>query len=300
MKTYREITLCAKLSLIILGFVRPGLQAQGHDWWANNVGWDGDSHWSTYIISSAAFMGPNALPIPRFEDGVIADQHFIDITSNAHFTPGDYTYNLKFTGGYTLVQNLIAFEVSWVPVEYFNMSHEKKTERQTFHVFYNNKFAVGDLYLHTNIQLTRKKWDTRLRLGYKYATSSMQGMARFTDAPGYYFDLNAGKDLLKRRDRRLRLMIMAGMYVWQTNSDVRFQNDAILFGLGGRYLAGPFSLEMHIRGYSGYLNNGDRPIVWKTEFSHRINNVSWKVGYQLGLHDFSYQSLEFGGRYWLE
>ncbi len=272
--------------------------AQGHDWWANNVDWDGSTHWSRYIIASPDLMGPNALPIPDLDDGRIQNEHFFKFSAWAHLSKGDHTFNPRLQFTYAMVPERISFDLFMVPVEYFNMSHEKKTERRTFHVFYDRKLAIGDLYLHTNIQLTKKKWDSRLRLGFKYASSSMQGMARFTDAPGYYFDLSAGKDL-PLGVRKIRFMIMAGFYVWQTNSDTRFQNDAFLFGLGGRYCLGKFMLESHIRGYAGYLNHGDHPIVWKTQVSRERKPFRFELGYQRGLHDFDYHSLELGAVYWL-
>lgn len=268
--------------------------AQDHKWWAENVGWDGETHWSHYIISSPRFLGPNALPVPALDDGRIHNEHFLRATVQTHVMKGDFTLNPHLQLTYALVPDLISFDLFMTPVEYFRMSHTIRTERRTFHVFYGNQVAIGDLYLHTNIQLTRRKWDTRLRLGYKYATSGMQGLARFTDTPGYYFDLSAGRDLYREPERSLRLMIMAGLYVWQTNSDVRFQNDAILFGLGGRYQSGRWILDSHVRGYSGYLNNGDRPIVWRTELTYERERIRWLFAYQKGLHDYAYHTLEIG------
>ncbi|TAE61269.1 MAG: hypothetical protein EAZ89_00720, partial [Bacteroidetes bacterium] len=40
------------------------LFAQDAAWWSQTVGWDGVSHWSRYIRTSPAYMGPNALPVP--------------------------------------------------------------------------------------------------------------------------------------------------------------------------------------------------------------------------------------------
>ena len=133
----------------------------------------------------------------------------------------------------------------------------------------------------------------------------MQGMARFTDAPGYYFDLSAGRDL-SFGTKKIRFMAMLGFYVWQTNSDTRVQNDAFLFGLGGRYPFGSFILESHVRGYVGYLNHGDHPIVWKTQLSRDLGRshplgkpIGLEFSYQLGLHDFQYHSFELGVVYGL-
>lgn len=273
--------------------------SQGHDWWAANVGWDGKAHWSTYIVYAPRHLGPNALPVPSLGDGRIENEHYLKASLQTHISKGDFTLNPFLHLAYALVPNLISFDLFMVPVEYFRMSHEKRTERHTFHYFYGRQVAIGDVYLHTNIQLTRKRWDTRLRLGYKYASSNMVSLARFTDTPGYYFDLNAARTLSEKNGTNLRLTAMLGMYVWQTNSDIRFQNDALLFGMGLNYQRGSWLIGTHIRGYSGYLNNGDRPVVWKTEMSRAFDRFRVEGSYQVGLHDFAYHSLELGVAYFL-
>lgn len=288
------------IAIILLWCIYQTAPAQGHDWWADNVGWDGKAHWSTYITFSPRHLGPNALPVPSLDDGLIENEHFLRASVQTHVTRGDFTLNpfLQFT--YAMVPNRISFDLFMTPVEYFSMSHEKRTERRTFHYLYGKQVAVGDVYLHTNVQLTRGRWDTRLRLGFRYASSNMVGLARFTDSPGYYFDLNAARTIRETDSNRWRLAAMLGLYVWQTNSDVRFQNDAILFGLGLNYEHNDWHWGAHIRGYSGYLNNGDRPVVWKTHLRRSFNRMQAETSYQVGLHDFAYHSVELGVRYWLE
>ena len=273
--------------------------SQDHNWWANNVGWDGKAHWSTYIIYAPRHLGPNALPVPSLDDGRIENEHYFKTTMQTHVSKGDFTVNpfLHFT--YALVPDVVSFDLFMVPAEYFIMSHEKRTERRTFHYVYGRQVAIGDVYFNTNFQLTRKRWDTRFRMGYRYASSNMVALARFTDMPGYYFDLNAARTVHEKDGNSLRLSAMLGMYVWQTNSDTRYQNDALLFGLGVNYQHGGWRTETHIRGYSGYLNNGDRPVVWKTELSRVYKRLKVEFSYQMGLHDFAYHTLEIGAAYFL-
>jgi hypothetical protein len=167
--------------------------AQDHYWWANNVGWDGQRFWGDYIIRAPRFLGPNALPIPRLGNGRVPNERSIALSGNSHFTLGDATQNLALYGTYNLVPDVISFELYWVPIEYFKLSHVIKTERKTFHIFYNEPLASGDIYLHTLIQVLKAEThplDLALRIGYRFPSSTMLGMARYTDSPGYYLDLS--------------------------------------------------------------------------------------------------------------
>ena len=98
-----------------------------------------------------------------------------------------------------------------------------------------------------------------LRLGYRFPTGSVTGAARYTDSPGYYFDLTAGKPLSPGGP--LKLLGLLGFYVWQTNQDLHFQDDAFLFGAGLEYNQNNWRIDFNSVGYLGYMSNGDKPIV---------------------------------------
>lgn len=276
--------------------------SQGHDWWANNVDWDGSSHWSTYIISSPRFLGPNALPIPIQNNGVLLKNSQLELAANAHFADGDQTYNPKLSLDYVLVPEKVAFQLSWVPIEYFQTSHEWKTERRTFHTFYEDQTATGDVYLHTNVQLLQDDLhfaNARLRIGYRFASSSKQGAARFTDAPGYYFDLGTSKDF-KTNKIHWRPSLMLGFFVWQTNLDDQFQNDAFLYGLGLEMMTHKLALNISYRGYLGYLDNGDKPTVLDFRITRTLAELKLFLGAGIGFADNLYDRLELGIAYQLD
>ncbi|GAB5553510.1 MAG: hypothetical protein Sapg2KO_31010 [Saprospiraceae bacterium] len=273
--------------------------AQGHTWWANNVAWDGSSHWSTYIISAPRFLGPNALPIPIQNNGVLLQESQLELAGNAHFTAGDQTYNPKLSLDYVLVPEKVAFRLSWVPIEYFKTRHELKTERRIFHTFYDQKTATGDVYLHTNIQVLNENQhfaNARLRIGYRFASSNYQGAARFTDAPGYYFDLGTSKDI-KTDKIHWRPSLMLGFFVWQTNRADQFQNDAFLYGLGLEMMNEKYTLGINYRGYLGYLDNGDKPAVLDLRVSHNLGRFELFAGGGIGFADNLYDRLELGSAY---
>lgn len=273
--------------------------SQGHDWWANNVQWDGVTHWSEYIISAPRYLGPNALPVPAINQGFIDNEHSISVEIASHFNPGDKTQNLGIRANYNLVSDLISFDIYWIPWEHFNVSHDTKTERNVFHTFYDETTANGDLYLNTNVSIWNKQLSSSvLRLGYKFPTSTMQGAARYTNAPGYYLDLGTSWTLSKSDFTSFRIFNMLGFYAWQTNLDEQFQNDAFLTGLGLEYIRKRWTFTSGIRAYFGYLV-GDRPIVLKQVLDYKWTRWNTSLSLQHGLQHYPYTSIILSTTYQL-
>jgi hypothetical protein len=290
MKKYFFVTL-----LLSVGHA----QAQDFGWWAKLVNWDGTTPWQRYIITNPGHMGPNALHVPFITNGSIDSIHSFGVTANVHFSKGDNTQNAAIYGNYCLVKDVIALDIYWVPYERYEMNHAVKESRHVFSHYYYDKVAHGDVHLNTNIQLLRK-WrqyiHLALRIGYRFPTSSGLGTARFTDAPGYYFDLSAAKPF--HRDSRWKLIGMAGVYMWQTNLDGRRQNDAFLFGGGLEWNPCGWRVQMYGSGYLGYMNHsGDKPVLFRTTIEQKGKKLNGILKIQQGLNDFGYSSVEAGIRY---
>ena len=267
--------------------------AQDHAWWAANVGWDGKAHWSTYIISMPRYLGPNALPVPELSKGQVAERSSLGWEGQVHFMKGDHTWNAVLRGVYSIAPGKVSVEALWIPVEYAVVSHALKTERRIFHLFYNQRWATGDVYIQTNLQLlqaTPNKPGLMLRMGQRLPASNMQGAARFTDAPGFYLDLSTGIPL----SGAWRLSLMSGVFIWQTNRDDQFQNDAFLFGLGATRSFGPWGLDLGFRGYLGYMGKGDDPLAANARVSYARKGWQWQMGFQQGFLDLRYVSFQTG------
>jgi len=272
-------------------------QAQTFDWWANLVHWDGVSEWPKYMITQPGYLGPNALPVPRISNGSIDSNFSLGSTANFHFSKGDNTQNFTLLANYCLVKNVIAFDASWVPYEHFTMSHSMKERRHVFSHFYYDRHATGDIHLNTNIQLLNKwrKWiQLALRIGFRFPTGSGLGTARYTDGPGYYFDVSFGKSF---SSSSFKWIGMLGFYSWQLITVGRRQNDAFLFGTGGEWNTKSLKLQTYVAGYLGYLHMGDKPIVFRSSLEKKIKRTSLSVGFQQGLHDFKYSTAEMGIKY---
>ncbi len=265
--------------------------------WVKLVNWDGITPWRQYIIYAPAFMGPNALPVPEMGNGSVDSSNWLSAGGTFHFRCGDHTQNLRLGGSYCLVKDFISADINWIPVESFSLSHRVKEERRVYYKDYYDHEAKGDIYFNVNIQLLnrwRKHIHLVLRSGFRYPTSNEVGSARFTDAPGYHFDISCGLPL---GDKRFKFTGMAGFYVWHLNTFG--QDDAILFGGGFEYNHNNLRWQLNCRGYSGYLNNGDRPVIIGSILEKKSKHCSWMLGLHQGLNDYKYTSIDLGVKYFL-
>jgi hypothetical protein len=289
------------LFLLLLMFSLLKGKTQTFTQWAQTVNWDGVSHWTKYMITQPAYQGPNSLPVPRMSNGSIDSNFFVSATGDLHFSKGDNTQNISLYGNYCVVKERISVDVHWVPYEHFTMSQAIKEKRHVFSHFFYDRTASGDLHLNTNFQLLNK-WKKYIRLaarvGYRFPTGSGLGTARYTDGPGYYFDLSFGKPF---DHSAFKWTGMLGFYSWQVESDEHNQEDAFLFGMGLEWNKNNWRIQTNISGYLGYLkNSGDKPVVFRFNLEKKIKKISLLLGFQQGLHDFEYSSVEFGAKYFFK
>jgi hypothetical protein len=265
--------------------------------WERTVEWDGVSHWSKYIQTQAAHMGPNALPIPQIGNGTLDNRTHFGFTGSLHFREGDNTQNITLYGNYALVKDVISFDVTYIPLELFQTSDAVKKERRVFYTHYYDNVACGDVNLNTNVRLLKKldpKIQLALRIGVRFPTSRDLKSARYTDGTGYSFDLSFGKPLTPS----LKWIGMAGFSSWQITGEVYRQDDAFLFGSGLEFNKAGWKIQGYGAGYIGYIkHSGDKPIVVRATAEKRNPRTALLIRLQQGVHDFRYSSAEFGLRY---
>ena len=182
--------------LILLVCVAQFIQAQpdNMNWWNNRHNWDYVRSWSDYMELQPGTMGPNALPVPELRNGAM-DSSFSFLTAGEiHTAPNDFTGNL-FLGANIPIKNAVSIQVWWVPVEYFETDTLVRDFRKA-RSWDPKGYSVGDVYIATLIPVVRNhaKWpDILLGINLKTASGNNLENARFTDAPGYYFDVSFGK-----------------------------------------------------------------------------------------------------------
>ncbi|MTB52450.1 hypothetical protein [Lewinella sp. W8] len=264
-------------------------------WWNEANNWDGATDWREYIIISPGFMGPNALPVPEIFTGQMDSTFVAELGIAGHRSPGDDTDNL-FTRLFTpLFSERVGFDLRFVPLERYQMTTATRDERRS-RDFDGRGTAVGDVYLATLVQLVeeqKQRPGVLLGVHLRTASGTNLGGARFTDSPGYHFDLSAGKTYRPQGGwiRSVRPYLMAGFLVFQVSNrgnDQR-QNDCFLFGGGVDLGFTRVMLRQQIGGYLGYLDNRDKPIVYRLRVESRFGGrLNLAAGLQAGLNDWAY------------
>ena len=263
------------------------------DWWTDRHNWDGHTAWFNMMTTSAAFLGPNALPVPMLKQGLIEQEYSFELRTEAHISKGDQTYNL-FTSFIAPLGGMASFEVFIVPIEYYKLDTNTRNERlaRNFNAEGN---AGGDFWFGTNIQILKNHRfpDIMFSAYFKTASGTNLSDARYTDTPAYYFLLTGGKTINLNKSKSITLRIFAhlGTYIWHTWIEEHSQDDAIAYGIGAQLQNKKLYLKTSISGYHGYLNNGDRPNVFRAKIGSLNKTLNFALRYQYGISDFDYQSI---------
>jgi len=277
-------------------------------WWNETHHWDGITPWQEYIVYSPSYLGPNALTIPYTQKGIVKDRYEFHIGFNGHFSKGDNTQDIYLRLYYPVLKNTVAIELYGVPVEHYDLDEKTSIERRIRHRK-GEGFASGDLYFSTIVQILRKDkyFDLAFRMACKTASGGKLSDARFTDAPAYFFDLSAGKDIIFQNKwlDEMCLHTMAGFYSWQMNLPNNQQNDAFLYGAGLDMIFKSFRWDNSIEGYLGYFGKrliiagdptemvrfNDRPMIFRTQLVRTAKLLDLILGYQKGINNFKFQTI---------
>jgi hypothetical protein len=264
-------------------------------WWNETNNWDGVTDWREYIIISPGFMGPNALPVPEVLTGQIDSTLRAEVGLALHRSLGDDTDNLFTQVFVPLFSRRVGLQLRLVPFEQYRMNTATRDERRS-RDFDGRGTALGDVYVATLVQLVEEhahRPGVALGVHLRTASGTNLGGARFTDSPGYHFDLSVGKSITVNRGwlRGIRPYLMGGFLVFQVNNrgnDQR-QNDCFLFGAGMDLEFRKVVLRQQIGGYLGYLDNRDEPIVYRLRLESRFpGRLNVAAGLQSGLNDWAY------------
>jgi hypothetical protein len=131
----------------------------------------------------------------------------------------------------------------------------------------------------------------------KSASGNSFGTARVYDAPGYFFDVAVGRDIIKSSDSKIvfRTALSAGFLCWQTGNGR--QNDAVMYGVSASLKTGPVKAEVNYGGYVGWESKGDRPMTLKTKLSWSLGRFSINAMYQVGFVDWPFHQVRLGAAY---
>ena len=261
--------------------------------------WDGVTHWSKYMRVAPKYFGPNALPIPPVMNGNVIETFEAEISGEFHYNKFDPTKNIFTRLEIPIIKKKVNLELFVVPIEFYNMDTSIRIQRRTFQKR-GKGYAGGDIYVINKIQILKDKPklpDVALRIGLRTASGTHLSMARYTDAPGYFFDLSLGKKMYDNSEtgNYINVYFSGGFYCWQTNSENQHQNDAYMFGLGSDFKYKKVILSLQTASYQGYIGNGDKPWVVRSKLkTNFIKALNFEIGIEQGLHDYDYSSVKLG------
>lgn len=251
------------------------------------------------IIIAPETLGPNALPIPEIKNGKLAEDFNLKVAYENHSSEGDDTQNSFVELYIPVVSNKVALVLSVVPFEYYTLDAETVEFRNITKGTASGN-AGGDIYVGTHIQVIKDKKllpDLLLSIDIKTASGTNSESARYTNSPGYIFDLSGGKDIAINSGilQSIRPFAMAGFFVYQTNRTDFQQNDALLYGVGLDLNFNKIKFTSAYGGYQGYIKDGDTPKVLrstiKTQFATTIN---YELRFGKGLDSNFYDAIRLG------
>lgn len=267
---------------------------EDYGWWNELHNWQpGMPSWKRMMIISPGYLGPNALPVPEMKKGFNPEQSEFSFSLSRHFHPGDPTQDLSGRLALPFADSKIMFEMYGVIVENYAFTEEIRNERIARDKD-GRGIAQGDFYFSTSVQIVKDKAfpNTLFRIAAKTASGGLYA-ARYSDSPGYFFDFSFSKDWDVSRYGVIRPYGSFGFYSWQTNDEFTLQNDAFMYGVGLEYDSRYWLISGNFSGYSGYMENRDKPQVVTLLTRHDWERSAMSVEVIQGLRHWEYTTIRF-------
>jgi hypothetical protein len=207
-------------------------------------------------------MGYNALPALRNPDPEIGPHVEVEVSAAAQLSALVAARDAAATPYFRVTvpfHGVAALELDGVPFELFQISSATQARLDARR---RAGTAPGDLRAGARFLLLAEG-PRAPALGVRLVVKSTTGKAldslRFTNAPGYVFDVLAGKDLRAVRGVALRAIAKLGFLAWQVGQGR--QDDALDYGATLRAtFASGVALSTELRGYAGWRGD-DKPLV---------------------------------------
>jgi len=254
------------------------------------------------INYSPAYFGPNANPVPVFCDATIAPYTTINLSNSYYFGLGDNTSNFDFAVEIPLLPKFVSFKI-WTPfIENYKVTDEIFNHRKMIGDK-TGTIAIGDIYVQTRILITKEKKIMPaiiLNTTLKTASGDNFEQRRYFDTPGYYFDMEFGKliNLSNSIVNKIRTVANIGFFCWETTNST--QNDAFMYGAKIILSNRLFDFENTLSGYTGWMKNGDAPLIFYSKMTYKTQKYNFFAKYQYGINDFPYRHMQIGTAFVLQ
>lgn len=268
----------------------------------------GSDHINKWLQIAPAKLGPNSLPVPFMDYALLDSMSNIETGVHAHFMEGDQAINSYISLYWAVVPRRVVVHVWGVPTETFQTDNSVRDERQIYYDDTGWITQAGDLWISTYLQLIKgkKHWpDIGINYSHKTTTGgAVQG--RYTEGGAEYYYIAFGKSLFPKRGfiDEMRLALMGGFYVWQTNKVEMAQDEGGLYEFGLSLKRKNFSWQNEIAGYNAYdayrymnIRGDNDPLIIRSRIMRSGKRFDYKLEYQAGLHDYHYNTFRFSVLY---
>ncbi len=268
----------------------------------------GSNHINKWLQIAPGTLGPNSLPVSFMDYASLDSLSNIETGVHAHYMEGDRAINSYLSLYWAVVPKRVSVQIWGFPSETFQTDNSVRDKRQ---IYYDDTGWItqgGDIWISTYIQLLREhnNWPG---ISINYSAKTTTGGAtqgRYTDAPANYYYMAFGKSFFMKKCfiDEIRIGMLGGFYVWQTNKVELAQDEGPLYEFGLDLKHRNLSWKNEIGGYSGYdvyeyigVSGNNDPLIYRTNFEITGKRFDWKWEYQTGIRDYYYQTFRFSVLY---
>ena len=259
---------------------------------------------SSPSLITTKYFGPYAFPVPDLLEGRVNDKFSLSLSGDyvvgrlAGNDKQDRTEALTFEVNVPLWSDRVSFTVWGEMHEWYKDNPAVREMRRVDPKYPLSDHDAGSVYFSINMLLLKEKQyspSLALRASTLTATGDNYEQARHYDAPGYFFDLSAGKSLFFGSHSQLRASLSAGFLCWQIDRGT--QNDALLLGAKLSYSNRLLKLSAEYGQYSGREHAADNPKAIKFRCDVKAGKFYPFVYVQHGLEDWPFTQFRAGLRF---
>lgn len=249
------------------------------------------------VSASPRYFGPNALPVPEMLEGTVSQRLYMEVAFDlAAGFHGDLTKTLCAQIRVPLFSSRVNLSL-WMPVVEFYTNTAESLEWQNSQKRRYRGHEFGNVYISTDMRVlrqTRHRPDITVRAAVITASGDSEEYARYFDAPGYFLDTSISKSIEFASElfRSLRVTVNGGFLCWQT--DKSRQNDAYMYGVKAKLDICLMNLSAAWQGYTGWQNNGDRPMVFRIEAVFNAGRLHPLLAFEHGIRDYPFNHFRVG------
>jgi len=248
------------------------------------------------VIYSPARFGPNANPVFEVSEGKIPEFTRFGFSTDYSFGCGDKTLAWRIDAEVPLLPKYISAKI-WMIVNELYWLTPENNYRRNIEKPVAFGWATGDLYVQTRFSIlreTERRPQILASIVVKTACGTKFKQRRFFDTPGYAFYATVAKSFPVNTKflKELRIVGDLGFYCWErTNSS---QDDAGMYGINLILSNSFLTFENQLAGYYGRVNNGDRPVTYRTKLTYNHKFLDIFLQYQYGIINYPYHQIRLG------